>query len=1072
MTEINIPKALETTYWPFSGCDNLTEVTFEDGITTIIGNLFDACTGIKEIVIPDTVTSIGYRAFYNCNNLTTVQLSKNLTKIDNEAFSGCTSLNSIHLPASLVELGYNAFCNCDALTAINIPKALEKANWPFNGCDNLTEVTFEDGITTIIGNLFDACTGIKEIVIPDTVTSIGYRAFYNCNNLTTVQLSKNLTKIDNEAFYGCINLSSVQLPASLTSIGSWAFSGCTSLRSVLLPANLTELGSSAFYNCSALESIEVPDSIAKLNSSTFQNCSSLVSAKLPSDITSIPSGLFSDCTSLTTIAIPKTVKTIGDSAFYNCKALESFTFPDGSSVETIYNSAFYGCEALTAVSIPAGVKTVSSDAFQNCVELHTVVIPQSVKTVSSTAFRGCEKLANVTFADYSVTTLEDSVFMDIPALQEIVLPKGLTAIDNQAFRNCTGLVKITIPASVTSIATNALSYPDKTVIYGVKGSYAETFAKENGFTFEDITVAAQGFALKDGVEQINMDIGDKHIAEFEWFPSDATDCVAMTASNNNVQITGMEIYARYSGDSVITATTTSGLTYDINVHIRAPRNIQVTQNPTKMTYLIGEEFDPAGMVVSVLYDDNTTETVTDYTVSGFDSSKEGTNRITLKWVSKTGSSYTKALDLTIIDTRPKLTGIVIDTLPAKTNYNRTEALDLTGMVVLATYSDDSSSVITDYTVSGYNALKYGVQTITVTYGDFKATFEVTLVKPHTCTEGEWEIITPATCTAAGEQIKKCTECGKVMAREDILALGHTEEVIPAVAATCTEMGLTEGKKCSVCGEILEEQAEVSALGHTEEIIPAVAATCTTTGLTEGKTCSVCGEILEEQAEVSALAHTEEVIPAVAPTCIEMGLTEGKKCSVCGEILEEQAEVSVLGHTWDAGVVTTDPTVDAEGVKTFTCLVCGETKTEPVDKLVPSFTDGETIILTNENIVSVAGATAAQLLSQAGDGAAVADKNGNALAADAKIGTGAVLTLADGTQHVVVVQGDADGDGAITSSDARSLLRYSVGLDAADAAQKLAADVDSDGRISSSDARLALRASVGLEKPADWLTKIK
>ena len=171
-------------------------------------------------------------------------------------------------------------------------------------------------------------------------------------------------------------------------------------------------------------------------------------------------------------------------------------------------------------------------------------------------------------------------------------------------------------------------------------------------------------------------------------------------------------------------------------------------------------------------------------------------------------------------------------------------------------------------------------------------------------QGHTEVILPGkdvTCEDDGlTEGKKCSGCGEILVdQEEIEALGHTEEVIPGKAATCTEPGLTEGKKCSVCGETLVEQEEIPA-GHTEEIIPGKDATCTEPGLTDGVKCSACGEILEEQEEIPA-GHTEEIIPGKAATCNETGLTDGVKCSACGEILEEQKEIPVKDHAYEDGV---------------------------------------------------------------------------------------------------------------------------------------------------------------------------
>ena len=731
---------------PFYRCEKLKNVTFEIGANQVPSGLFAGCIGLETIVIPNTITTIESRAFVDCLRLCDLTIGNSVTEIQSRAFRECVSLTEIDIPNSVTSIGEYAFDVCSflenvtlsnnlsymaagafsntAIKEIEIPKTLDQCGvenslygngynysfndknymiyWgPFYCCEELKNVTFQEGTTQIPRYLFAGCTGIEEIEIPSSVSTIEYAAFREC-----------------------LRLSSVKIPESVINIEGYAFHENVSLSEVIIPKSVTKIDAYAFSSCAALESVEVPDSVSSMGNYVFADCSSLVSAKLPIIRVNIAEGTFKNCTSLKTINIPESVEVIRGHAFNGCTSLESVNFAENAKLWGIEYNAFYGCSSLKEIIFPEKVSTIGNYAFQNCITLEKVYIPQSTKDLGISAFQGCEMLSDLTIADYGVKEIKSNTFKDCPALVKVTLPKGLTKIGAQAFMNDTGLIEITIPESVTSIDATAFSYPDKMAIFGMEGSYAETFANENNFLFNDNTIPAQGLSLIDGVDYIVMDRGETYRAKFEFYPEDATDVVTLTADNTKVTINGHDISARSTGDTVITATATSGVTYQFTIHIRDAKKITVTQNPDKMSYIMGDEMDLTGLKLQVEYYDGSVREITDYTVTGFDSSVEGQNTITIKWISAYGTTYSTTVTFEIIDPRPKLTGVVIDTLPDKIEYERRDPIDLTGMVVKATYTDGSSVEITDYTVSGYNALMNGKQTITVTYGDFSTTFEV------------------------------------------------------------------------------------------------------------------------------------------------------------------------------------------------------------------------------------------------------------------------------------------------------------------------------------------------------------
>ena len=201
-------------------------------------------------------------------------------------------------------------------------------------------------------------------------------------------------------------------------------------------------------------------------------------------------------------------------------------------------------------------------------------------------------------------------------------------------------------------------------------------------------------------------------------------------------------------------------------------------------------------------------------------------------------------------------------------------------------------------------------------------------------ENDYTVDQEATCTTDGSKSIYCSRCDATMDTQVIPATGHTAVVDEAVAATCTETGLTEGCHCSVCGETIVEQEVIPETGHNLVRKPGYASSCTEAGWTDGWVCSVCGYVDTEQKEIPATGHQSENVDAKAATCEEAGQTSGTKCSVCGEILSGCEIIPATGHSEievDAKEATCTEYGQTAGVK---CSVCGEILSgcEPTDML--------------------------------------------------------------------------------------------------------------------------------------------
>lgn len=522
-------------YNTFANCKNLATVLFPNSLTSI-GSAAFKNTKIKNLVISENFTSIASKAFSDCYYLETVTFNGN-TELDSSIFSDCRSLRQVSLPENMTSIPNSLFSNCISLSFMNLPEGVTSiGNSAFAGCTGLQSINLPDSITSLGEKCFNGCTKlsynsygngtylgdstnpykyfmapevgktnitihgdtkvfvdhsfisnvIQSVVVPSTIESMPKGLFYKCDNLTELEIPftgdgssivyfnylfdsnnnnipstlKTVTinsgeRIGQYAFQNVTNIETVVLANTITSISTYAFKG-SGIKNIVIPASLKNIYQEAFSGCTNLESIDLSlmdiTSEGTLGNQVFYGCTKLASVTLPVGIKTIPANLFDGCTSLSSITIPNTVTSIGAYAFYKC-GLTEINIP--TSVTTLGDYSFGYMTKLESITIPSSITSIPTYCFAYCKGLTSISLPSTLTTIGDHAFYGCETLPSFDISS-GVDTVKEYAFSDCKLLSQVTIPNTVTTIERYAFANC-GFETFTMPETVTSLGNYVLS---------------------------------------------------------------------------------------------------------------------------------------------------------------------------------------------------------------------------------------------------------------------------------------------------------------------------------------------------------------------------------------------------------------------------------------------------------------------------------------------------------------------------------------------------------------------------------------------------------------------------------------
>ena len=468
----------------FYGFKSLKNIEIPDGITSIENYAFCQCWSITSLSVPESVTSIGTGAFRFCGDLKEIKLPSNLTVLSDSLFGADANLeyitfgdaektDTVIIPETVQKIGNYVFMNCEKIKNIKLPSNLKSIGKTcFQGCISLTGLFIPQSVESIGGGIFGDCDALQSVEIEDENNNFIFKdgILYDVKNGILVSAVNSLipekvivdecTKtIDYSAFADCNNLYEIEIPQGVVNIGEKAFARLDNLKNIDIPDSVTNITTLAFYRCNGLVSVQVPGSVTAIKNGTFRECNNLKKVILNEGVTKIDGSAFIFCSSLEQIKLPQSLVSIGSGAFDNCTSLISVELPDNAIISS---DTFKECKNLSDIVI--------SDTNNNYIVKNGILynknmtrilcypagikdtefsVPDTVKTIGDFAFYGAKVLESVDIPD-SVIAINTNAFGECSGLKEVVIPDSVTSMGEAVFYKCTSLEKVKLSVNITS----------------------------------------------------------------------------------------------------------------------------------------------------------------------------------------------------------------------------------------------------------------------------------------------------------------------------------------------------------------------------------------------------------------------------------------------------------------------------------------------------------------------------------------------------------------------------------------------------------------------------------------------